>query len=114
MLNGNVVVYGNLEAGHIKATTYTSLSDYRIKSNIHSLDITKYTVDHLHPVSYYNLLDKREDIGLIAHELQSLYPFLVTGIKDDTLQYQSVNYTALISLLILEIQQLKKKILHVT
>ena len=46
-------------------------------------------------------------MGLIAHELQEHYPYLVNGNKDDE-QLQSVNYTALISVLIKEIQDLKK------
>jgi hypothetical protein len=58
---------------------------------------------------YINKESKREDIGLIAHELQEIYPFLVNGEKDGH-EYQSVNYIGLIGILIKEIQDLKKRI----
>ena len=68
-----------------------------------------YNVDNLIPVTYLNRLIDRQDIGLIAHHLQEIYPFLVTGEKDDS-SYQTVNYTGLIGILIKEIQDLKKEI----
>ena len=48
-------------------------------------------------------------MGFIAHEVQEIFPFLVTGEKDgkDT---QTVNYNGFIALLVKEIQQLKTKI----
>jgi hypothetical protein len=95
-------------SGNITTTSLTTTSDYRIKTNIQTLDGT-FTVDNLRPISYYNSLSNNQDIGLIAHELQEHYPFLVHGNKDDV-DYQSVNYTSLISVLIHEIQQLKKRI----
>jgi hypothetical protein len=51
----------------------------------------------------------KQDIGLIAHELQEHYPFLVNGEKDGE-KHQTVNYIALISLLIKEVQDLKRKL----
>jgi hypothetical protein len=48
-------------------------------------------------------------MGLIAHELQEVYPFLVNGEKDGA-NHQSINYTSLIALLIKEIQELKEKV----
>jgi hypothetical protein len=95
-------------SGNITTTSLTTTSDYRIKTNIQTLDGT-FTVDNLRPVSYYNTLANNQDIGVIAHELQQHYPFLVHGNKDDD-DYQSVNYTGLIGVLINEIQQLKKRV----
>ena len=46
---------------------------------------------------------KKQDMGLIAHELQEVYPFLVNGVKDGA-THQSINYTSLIELLIKEMQ----------
>ena len=40
-------------------------------------------------------MENNIDIGLIAHELQLHYPFLVTGNKNDD-ALQSVNYIGLI------------------
>jgi hypothetical protein len=67
------------------------------------------TVDNLKPVSYTNILTNKQDIGLIAHELQEYYPFLVEGEKDGE-KNQSVNYIGLIGILINEIKGLKREI----
>jgi uncharacterized protein YydD (DUF2326 family) len=44
----------------------------------------------------------------LAHEVQEEFPFLVENNKDSQ-EYQSVNYTGLIPLLVKEIQTLKSK-----
>jgi hypothetical protein len=95
-------------ASTITATSFTTTSDYRIKDNIENLD-DKFTIDNLRPITYLNNITKKQDIGIIAHELQEIYPFLVEGKKDDN-KYQSVNYTGLIGILIKEIQDLKKDV----
>ena len=92
--------------GTVTSTQFITSSDYRIKENPVSLDET-FTVDNLKPVTYKNLKTGKQDIGLIAHELQEVYPYLVNGEKDGE-QLQNVNYIALIPLLIKEIQDLKK------
>jgi len=90
-------------------------SDYRnIKpGTMISLGST-YTVDSLNPIIYENKQTNGKEIGLIAHELQQVYPYLVTGNKDavigDNPKYQSINYTGLIGILIQEIKQLKSEI----
>jgi hypothetical protein len=68
-----------------------------------------FVVDELIPVTYTNKITERQDMGLIAHELQEVYPFLVNGEKDGK-DYQSVNYTGLIPLLIKEVKELKEKV----
>jgi hypothetical protein len=90
------------------ATSTSVTSDYRIKKDVISLN-NSFLVDNLNPVTYFNLNTNKQDIGLIAHELQEIYPTLVNGIKDgDTMQ--SVNYIGLIPVLIKEIQELKNDI----
>lgn len=83
------------------------VSDYRIKDEIRPLD-EKYSVDKLRPVSYRNKATKKREIGLIAHELQEIYPSLVNGKKDGA-EMQSVNYIGLIPILINEVKNLKKQ-----
>ena len=92
--------------GNVSATSFTATSDYRITENVTPLaDLL--VVDNLNPVTYKNTKTEKQDIGLIAHELQDVYPFLVNGSKDGE-NLQSVNYTGLICILIKEIQSLKK------
>ena len=76
--------------------------------NVKKLNETD-TIDGLRPVKYTNKLTNNMDIGLIAHELQELFPFLVNGEKDGP-NHQSVNYIGLIGLLIKEIQELKERV----
>jgi hypothetical protein len=47
-------------------------------------------------------------MGFIAHEVQEIFPFLVNGEKDGK-ELQSINYTGFISLLVKEVQDLKKE-----
>ena len=97
----------------VTALAFNVTSDYRIKEDVYSLHIIpdEFTVDKLRPISYYNNQTKKRDIGLIAHELQEEYPFLVNGEKDGE-NYQSVNYNGLIGILIKEIQELKSRVLE--
>jgi hypothetical protein len=104
----NLTVQETITGKNIRGDTIVTTSDYRIKDVIEPLN-TNYTVDNLNPIKYYNKQTGNTEIGLIAHELQQVYPYLVTGDKDDT-KYQSINYTGLIGILIQEIKQLKSEI----
>ena len=81
-------------------------SDYRIKTNVQTLDET-HILDKLRPVSYYQTQTECNDIGFIAHELQEQYPELVDGVKDGE-QMQSVDYNGLLVLLLNEVKRLKQ------
>ena len=105
VMNNNNITLGT---GAVSAASYNTTSDYRIKENAAALDET-FSVDKLRPVTYTNLNSGKQDIGLFAHELQEVYPFLVTGEKDGQ-EMQTVNYTGLIGVLIKEIQDLKKDV----
>lgn len=94
--------------GTTTSTSFNTPSDYRLKENIENLD-DNYSVDNLRPVYYNNKKTKQKDIGLIAHELQEQYSFLVNGEKDGN-EFQSVNYNGLIGILIKEIKELKIKV----
>jgi hypothetical protein len=61
------------------------------------------------PVTYFNTQTQIHDIGFIAHEVQEVYPCLVSGTKNDN-EYQSINYNGIIPLLVNEIKLLKAKI----
>jgi ABC-type Fe3+-citrate transport system substrate-binding protein len=49
------------------------------------------------------------DMGFIAHEVQEIFPFLVSGEKDGDV-YQSLNYNGLIALLVKEIKTMKERL----
>jgi hypothetical protein len=100
---GNVIVEGT-----VTASGFPTSSDYRIKQNVEPLN-DAFITDALKPVKYLNTTLNKNDIGFIAHELQEIYPELVTGEKDGE-QIQTVNYLGLIPILINERKLLKKRI----
>jgi len=55
--------------------------------------------------------DNSEQIGFIAHEVQEIYPSLVSGKKDDK-DYQTLNYTGLLPVVVMEINKLRKIIVQ--
>jgi hypothetical protein len=98
---------GNISAsGQIAGLSFNATSDYRLKQNTQPLLITR-TVDCLKPVEY-DLSGGSHDMGFLAHEVQEVLPFLVTGEKDGTYM-QSMNYNGFIALLVKEVQNLKKE-----
>ena len=86
----------------------TTSSDYRIKENVSNLNNTD-TIDNLVPIQYNNILTGKHEFGLLAHELQSIYPEFVEGEKDGA-EYQRVDYNGLIGVLVKEVQDLKKRV----
>jgi len=101
----NMIVQGTFVSNPQKTVT---ASDYRIKTNVQTLDET-HILDNLRPVRYYQTQLARNDIGFIAHELQEQYPELVEGEKDGD-NMQSVDYNGILALLINEVQRLKQDI----
>lgn len=103
-------VHGNATIEHIcSAASYLTTSDYRIKQNVESLDYSLSNIHELRPVMYKNVITSNQEIGFIAHELQKIYPLLVTGEKDGA-QNQTVNYTGLIGVLVKAVQELSIKV----
>lgn len=95
----------NGTTGTVSAVSFVTTSDYRIKDNVKNLT-ESYDFDRLRPVSFTNRLNGKRDIGFIAHELQEIYPELVTGEKDGE-EHQTVNYLGIIGILVNEVKQLK-------
>ena len=94
--------------GNVYAQAFYATSDYRIKHNIVNLN-NSYNVNKMRPVLYENVQQRKHDIGLIAHELQEQYPFLVYGEKDGE-NLQSINYNGVVGILVKETQDLKQEI----
>jgi hypothetical protein len=76
ILSGQINVNGN-------ATAYTSTaSDYRLKENVTNYTGGLNAIASLRPVSFTWKESKQQDIGFIAHELQTIVPSSVVGEKD--------------------------------
>jgi hypothetical protein len=98
--SNNIYAYTNLFTENIHY-----LSDYRLKYNIQNLN-NNFTVEKLNPKIFMNSKTNKQEIGLLAHEVEEHFPDLVNGIKDDS-EYQSINYFGLISILINDIKNIR-------
>ena len=92
--------------GQMSATTFRVSSDYRIKNNVVSIP-AEFNVERLNPVYYHNTELKQPEMGFLAHDVQSEYPFLVSGVKDGP-HLQTLNYTGIIPLLVREVKDMKE------
>ena len=102
----------------IKAVAFTPTSDYRIKENFTEINNALSVISKLKPGTYTLREDyissKPMRAGLVAHEVQDVLPFLVSGQKNekdelDNPIYQSVNYMDLIAYLIAATKELGQK-----
>ena len=94
--------------GTIKATDILLTSDARKKHNIESLDIVKALekITQVRAVSFNWNHNDHADEGVIAQELEKIFPELVVHSADGTL---SVKYPSLIAPLIASVQVLHKE-----
>jgi hypothetical protein len=94
-------------------TTYTSVSDYRLKENVTLLENGLDRLMQLKPSKFNWIETGNESEGFIAHELQEYFPDAVTGEKDavysstGNIKAQSVDYGRITPLLVKAIQELK-------
>jgi hypothetical protein len=101
----NLDVSGTIRAtGQITAMSFNATSDYRMKMNQREI-ASSMNIDLLRPIEY-DLSGGSHDMGFLAHEVQEVFPFLVSGEKDGE-EMQSLNYNGFIALLVKEVQELK-------
>ena len=106
VVTGGVGISNNLFViNQTNSGTFNATSDYRAKTNVQPL-LHSRTIDALKPVEYD--MKYGYQMGFIAHEVQEVFPFLVTGEKDGE-SMQSLNYNGFIAVLVKEIQDLKKE-----
>jgi len=89
-------------------TSFNVTSDYRLKQDFkqfNGLDL----VSKIKVYDYEWKADNSRMNGVIAHELQEVVPYAVTGEKDAE-QMQSVDYSKLVPILVQAIQELKAEI----
>jgi len=104
---GTIVTNGTL-------TTYNTTSDYRLKKNVSPMTTGLATISSLKPVTYDWISDNSTGEGFIAHELQSVIPYAVTGDKDavdedGNPRHQGVDYSKIVVHLVAAIQELSAK-----
>jgi hypothetical protein len=98
---GSIATYVNL-------TTYNTSSDYRLKEDLKQFS----GLDLVSKLKMYDFKWKEADwrmYGGLAHEIQEVLPYAVTGTKDGN-DTQGVDYSTIVPLLIQSIKELKSKI----
>ena len=99
-------------------TTYTSASDYRLKSNVVPMTDGLDVVSNLTPVYFtFNAEPDKLCGGFIAHVLQEVVPDAVSGVKDDvnedgSIKPQGVDTSFLVSYLVSAVQQLSARVVE--
>ena len=98
--------------------TITAASDGRLKQNIKPLTNTLSKLDRLRGVSFqWNHLaatsvgnkEGQKAIGMIAQELQKVYPELVVASKNGNQEYLSIDYGKFTAVLLQAVKELKKE-----
>lgn len=112
-LNSQLVVGGNAEvSGNLSAGSLTETSDRRLKKNIKPLSFSDADkVMRLEPVFYKLKKTNEENVGLIAQDVEKVFPDLV--ITDKT-GMKSVNYSRLNVYLLKMVQEQQKQIHNLT
>jgi hypothetical protein len=90
------------------STAYNTSSDYRLKQDLKDFN----GLDLLSKIKTYDYewkADKTRSYGVIAHELQSVINYAVTGVKDGK-EMQGVDYSKIVPVLIKAIQEQQTQI----
>ena len=92
------------------STGFTTSSDSRLKDNIQDADDPGSKIDALKVRQFdWKINGTHQDYGLIAQELQEIAPIAVPPAKDDETML-GVDYSALVPMLIAEIQSLRARV----
>jgi hypothetical protein len=85
----------------------TAFSDERLKDNIETLEDGLDKVEQLRGVTYTR--DDREEIGVIAQEVEKILPEIVLT-ADDEMGTKSVDYSRITAVLIEAVKELSAKV----
>lgn len=96
-------LYFNPSSGRVTATDFNSLSDIRVKSNVHTVDNALSKVLALRG-TYFDIHGSRS-IGVIAQEIETILPEVVTEGE-----YKTVSYGNIVGLLIEAIKELNSEV----
>ncbi len=113
-VRGNITYTGS-------ATSYNTSSDYRLKENAVPIENALSKIDSLNPINFDWIENGDNSDGFLAHEIQDVLPYTVTGTKDELYtventppektdqigqpKYQTMDYSKLTPLLVKAIQE---------
>jgi hypothetical protein len=122
--NNNVVVFyrqgtvaGYIYTSNGNTTTYSTSSDYRLKTNAQPLTGSGAFIDALQPKTWTWISSGTAGVGFIAHEAATVAPLSVSGQKDEVdadgnPKYQAIGYGSpeFIANMIAELQSLRARV----
>ncbi|MEC7274334.1 MAG: tail fiber domain-containing protein, partial [Verrucomicrobiota bacterium] len=113
LTTSGAIITNNLNVGgSVTATEFITASDYRFKDNIKTITGAVDKVKQLRGVEYTLKSNGKDSVGVIAQEVEEVYPQLVStsdeleGITDA----KAVNYSSLIGVLIEAIKEQQTQI----
>jgi hypothetical protein len=89
-------------------TSYNIMSDYRLKEDLKDFNGLS-LINSIKTYDYKLKSNNERMFGVLAHELQTVLPYSVTGDVDGE-NYQGVDYSKIVPLLVKAIQELNTKI----
>lgn len=105
---GGALTVGNINSvGVVTATDFNSSSDINLKENIRVIDNAVEKIEQLNGIYFTWKDSKKPAIGVVAQEVQTVFPELVNQLPNGNL---TVNYDSLIAVLIESIKELKNEI----
>ena len=108
---GSTITALQLDMSEAGAATFnnnvTAFSDERLKDNIETLEDSLTKVEQLRGVTYTR--DGRENIGVIAQEVEKILPEIVLT-ADDEMGTKSVDYSRITAVLIEAVKELSAKV----
>jgi hypothetical protein len=107
----NVLTDTSITYADVQAESFNSASDIRLKKDVVELDGALDKIDSIRGVHYHWINEeqsKERQVGVIAQEIQAVYPELV---MEGGNGYLSVDYPKLTAVLIQSIKELKAMVL---
>jgi len=114
-LNSSATLIGSIATGS-SSTAYNTSSDYRLKQNVVAMSGSTERLKQLKPSRFNFIADADATVdGFLAHEVQNIVPEAITGAKDavdadGNPQYQGIDQSKLVPLLVATIQELEARI----
>lgn len=105
VFTGTVTAETITASGTVTATDFNSTSDASLKENVQDLQHT--AIDSVRPVAFNWKETGEKSYGVIAQELEAVFPELV---KTDETGIKSVSYIPLIAMLVAKVQYLESEI----
>lgn len=106
--NSSGTFAGGIQHTGSTTTSFVTSSDYRLKEDYKQIN----GLEILSKIKTYNFKFKDEEFrmdGVIAHELQDILPYAVSGEKDGK-DFQGVDYSKIVPILVKSVQELKAEI----